>query len=66
MAHIKISKLFWEKESWQVVRSVARWTLIVLVSVFALIGFLYVTRGTAVRHVQGVGAGGTPVGVSEP
>jgi cardiolipin synthase len=31
-----------------------------------VIGFLYVTRGTAVRHVRGVGAGGTPVSVSEP
>ena len=37
-----------------------------LISAFAWIGFLYVTRGTAVRHVRGVGAGGAPVGVSEP
>jgi cardiolipin synthase len=45
---------------------VGRWALMVFVSAFALIGFLYVTRGTAVRHVRGVGTGGTPVGVSEP
>jgi cardiolipin synthase len=32
----------------------------------ALIGFLHLTRGTAVRHVQGVGADGIPLGVSEP
>jgi cardiolipin synthase len=66
MSRIKIPKLFWKKDSWRIVRSVGRWTRIVLVSAFAWIGFLYGTRGTAVRHVQGVGAGGTPVGVSEP
>ena len=51
---------------WRVLRAFGRWSWIGLVSAFALIGFLYATRGTAVRHVQGVGAGGTPVGVSEP
>lgn len=66
MTKITISKRFRPKDSWPLVRSAGRWSLIVLVSAFALIGFLYVTRGTAVRHVQGVGAGGTPVGVSEP
>ena len=33
---------------------------------FAVIGFLQVTRGTAVHHVQGVGSNGVPIGVSEP
>jgi cardiolipin synthase len=33
---------------------------------FALIGFLHLTRGTAVRHVRGVAADGVPIGVSEP
>jgi cardiolipin synthase len=33
---------------------------------FALIGFLHVTRGTAVRHVRGVSSDGVPIGVSEP
>ena len=55
-----------KNDSWRALRAGGRWTLIGLVSVFALIGLLYVTRGTAVRHVQGVGAGGTPAGVSEP
>lgn len=44
----------------------SRWTVRVLVLFFALIGVLHVTRGTAVRHVRGVGADGAPIGVSEP
>ena len=36
------------------------------VLLFAWIGFLHLTRGTAVRHVRGVGADGVPVGISEP
>jgi cardiolipin synthase len=47
-------------------RPAIRWMLAGLVLGFALIGFLQVTRGTAVRHVQGVGSGGTSVSVSEP
>jgi hypothetical protein len=46
-------------------RRAGRWTLVGVVLGFALIGFLQVTRGTAVRHVQGVGTGGASVGVSE-
>ena len=46
--------------------TVGRWTLVVLVLTLALIGFLHLTRGTAVRHVRGVGADGVPIGVSEP
>jgi cardiolipin synthase len=38
----------------------------VAVLLLAWIGFLHLTRGTAVRHVRGVGADGAPVGVSEP
>ena len=44
----------------------AHWTLVHVVLGFALIGFLQVTRGTAVRHVQGVGTDRISVGVSEP
>jgi len=44
----------------------SRWMLTVLIACFALIGFLHVTRGTAVRHVRGVGADGVPIAVSEP
>jgi cardiolipin synthase A/B len=48
------------------VGEVARWTLIAVVVLLAFIGFLHVTRGTAVKHVRGVGADGAPVAVSEP
>jgi cardiolipin synthase len=47
-------------------RRAVRGTFVGVVLGFALIGFLQVTRGTAVRHVQGVGTGGASVGVSEP
>jgi cardiolipin synthase len=43
-----------------------RWTLVVVILCLALIGFLHLTRGTAVRHVRGVAADGMPLGVSEP
>jgi cardiolipin synthase len=44
----------------------ARWSLSALVLVLALIGFLHLTRGTAVRQVRGVASDGTPIAVSEP
>ena len=43
-----------------------RWSLVALVLGLALIGFLHLTRGTAVRHVRGVSSDGTPIGVGEP
>ena len=45
---------------------VGRWTLRVVLLCLALIGFLHITRGTAVRHVRGVAADGIPIAVSEP
>ena len=45
---------------------VGRWTLVVVILCLALIGFLHLTRGTAVRHVRGVAAEGVPINVSEP
>ena len=45
---------------------VGRWTLLVVVLGLALIGFLHLTRGTAVRHVRGVAADGATISVSEP
>jgi hypothetical protein len=36
-----------------------------LVLVLALVGFLFIIRGTAVQHVRGVGADGIPVSPSE-
>ena len=49
-----------------VISGIGRWALVVLVLTLALIGFLQLTRGTAVRHVRGVGVDGMPIGVSEP
>jgi hypothetical protein len=43
-----------------------RWTLVAIVLGLALIGFLHLTRGTAVRHVRGVSSDGTPIAVGEP
>jgi cardiolipin synthase A/B len=45
---------------------VARWSLKLVWIGFALIGFLHMTRGTAVRHVEGIGDDGAPIAVSEP
>jgi cardiolipin synthase len=45
---------------------VGRWTLVVVVLGLALIGFLHLTRGTAVRHVRGVAADGAAISVGEP
>ena len=45
---------------------VGRWTLLVVVLGLALIGFLHITRGTAVRHVRGVAADGAAISVGEP
>jgi cardiolipin synthase len=42
------------------------WTVVVIVLGLALIGFLHLTRGTAVRHVRGVSSDGTPIAVGEP
>lgn len=44
---------------------VGRGTLRAVVLALALIGFLQLTRGTAVRHVQGVAADGAAIGVAE-
>ena len=44
----------------------AFWTLVVLVFAVAVIGFLHLTRGTVVRHVQAIDAGGEAPAVSEP
>ncbi len=46
--------------------SLVRWTLVAIILLVALIGFLFITRGTAVRHVRGVGGDGTPVSPTEP
>jgi cardiolipin synthase len=45
---------------------VLKWTAAAAVLVVAAIGLLYVTRGTAVRHVRGVGADGVPLAPADP
>ena len=40
---------------------IVRWSLIAVVLVTALIGFLFIIRGAAVQHMRGVGADGTPI-----
>jgi cardiolipin synthase len=47
-------------------RGIGRWTLRVIVLALALIGFLHLTRGTAVRHVRGVAADGAAIAVGDP
>ena len=47
------------------IMGLAFWTLVVLVFALAVIGFLHLTRGTVVRHVQAIDAGEVPA-VSEP
>jgi len=42
-----------------------RWSLKAVWISLALIGFLHLTRGTAVRHVEGIGADDAPIAVSE-
>jgi cardiolipin synthase len=42
-----------------------KWAVIAGVGLLALIGFLHLTRGTAVRHVRGIGANPIPA-VTEP
>jgi cardiolipin synthase len=46
--------------------SIGRWVLRVAILTMALIGFLHLTRGTAVRHVRGVAADGAAISVAEP
>ncbi|HKR08336.1 MAG TPA: phospholipase D-like domain-containing protein, partial [Gemmatimonadaceae bacterium] len=41
------------------------WIMIAVVIVIAIIGFLYITRGTAVRRVRAVGTDGSPVAPDE-
>ena len=48
----------WKSRILATLGRVGRWTLLVTVLCLALIGFLHLTRGTAVRHVRGVAADG--------
>jgi cardiolipin synthase len=44
---------------------IGRWTLRIVVLALALVGFLHLTRGTAVRHVRGVSADGAAISIGE-
>ena len=46
--------------------TVARWGVTAVVLLVALVGFLFLTRGTAVRRVRGVGKDAPPVSPDEP
>jgi cardiolipin synthase len=41
---------------------IGRWAFFAFIAFLALTGFLYLMRGTVVRHVRAVGADGSPVG----
>jgi hypothetical protein len=60
-----ILESFRESRFMAILGRVGRWTLLVVVLSFALVGFLHVTRGTAVRHVRGVAADGVAISVAE-
>lgn len=46
--------------------AVGRWGVILLILLTSVIGFLFLTRGTMVRRVRGVGKDGAPVSPDEP
>jgi hypothetical protein len=56
----------WSNRVMAALGSIGRWTRVVIVLGLAVIGFLHLTRGTAVPHVRGVTAEGAPISVSEP
>ena len=47
-------------------RQILHWAFVAFVLLAAVIGFLFITRGTAMRRVRGVGADGEPVPPSDP
>jgi cardiolipin synthase len=48
------------------VATIVRALIVILVLCLGLVGFLHLTRGTAVRHVHGVSADGDPLAVGAP
>jgi cardiolipin synthase A/B len=57
---------FQKREIAATLGKVGRWVLRIAVLGLAFVGFLQLTRGTAVRHVRGIAADGVPISVSEP
>jgi cardiolipin synthase len=56
----------WARRSTALLGRFGRWILVATILCLALVGFLHLTRGTAVRHVRGVASDGVPIAVSEP
>jgi cardiolipin synthase len=50
----------------RIVGRAIRWVAVLALLIVTLIGFLFITRGSAVRHVRSVGGDGTPVSPAEP
>ena len=50
---------------WQYGALIVRWVLLGIVLLAAIVGVLFITRGTAVHRVRGVGADGEPVAPGE-
>jgi cardiolipin synthase len=50
---------------WQYGALIVRWVLLGIVLLAAIVGVLFITRGTAVYRVRGVGADGAPVAPAE-
>jgi len=63
---VDVRSTVWGDRVRRALRRLGRWTAVTIVLAFALIGFLHVTRGTAVRHVRGVSSDGMPIAVGEP
>src|SRR5688572_10001001 len=64
---MRIDRTAWQPSNVRrLVTITGRWMLIITILCFALIGFLHVSRGTAVRHVRSVAADGISIGVTEP
>jgi cardiolipin synthase A/B len=59
-------KRSWKRHGTAIIVTAGRWTLRGIIVVLAIIGFLHLTRGTAVRHVRGVGVDRRPIAVSDP
>lgn len=50
----------------RIVGRVVRWVFGLALLIITLIGFLFITRGSAVRHVRSVGGDGAPLAPDEP
>jgi cardiolipin synthase A/B len=63
---IDVRQLFSAGHAKRLPGQVGRWSLKAAWGGLALIGFLHLTRGTAIRHVSGIGDDEGPIAVNEP